>query len=138
MDWLPASPATSGCAHLGRILFAQALSKGLFARASTSNGGSLDLHDMSEGTALHAVRWWLETKVPQLLHSPSRPDVLTLITGWGKSRNVWGQSDVKACVSAFLSNLQIPWHVSRANIGLLEIPRNGIRVACDGLEQKGC
>ena len=46
----------------------------------------LDVHDLSEGAAETAVRWWLEEGVrDRVAAAPDEaPERLELITGWGK------------------------------------------------------
>ena len=64
----------------------------------------LDLHDLSQGAAETAVRWWLEEGVPSRVAAAPAvvPTRLELITGYGKSRAVHQESDVRARVKALL------------------------------------
>ena len=68
---------------------------------------ALDLHELSEGAAETAVRWWLEERVPDRVTSASdaAPTRLELITGWGKSRSVFQNGDVRARVEAVLREM---------------------------------
>ena len=68
---------------------------------------ALDLHDLSEGAAETAVRWWLEEGVPGRVAAAAgaAPERLELITGWGKSREVTQIADVRARVEAVLLDL---------------------------------
>ena len=69
---------------------------------------ALDLHDLSEGAAETAVRWWLEEGVPDRIAAAAlgaAPKRLELITGWGKSREVAQVADVRARIEAVLLEL---------------------------------
>lgn len=68
---------------------------------------ALDLHDLSEGAAETAVRWWLEEGVPgrAAVALGAAPKRLELITGWGKSREVAQVADVRARIEAVLLEL---------------------------------
>ena len=65
------------------------------------------MHDLSEGAAETAVRWWLEERVPLLRASTNdgEPERLEIITGWGKSRAVTARGDVRARVRSVLQEL---------------------------------
>ena len=68
---------------------------------------ALDLHDLSEGAAETAVRWWLEEGVrDKVAAAPDEaPERLELITGWGKSREVAQVTDVRARIEAVLRDM---------------------------------
>ena len=67
----------------------------------------LDVHDLSEGAAETAVRWWLEEGVrDRVAAAPDEaPERLELITGWGKSREVAQVTDVRARIEAVLRDM---------------------------------
>ena len=92
-----------------------------FERWSSSSGLclQLDLHDLSEGAAETAVRWWLEERVRdrERLHLPL-PERLELITGWGKSRGATDKGDVRARIETVLPT---------DNLGMLVVARGGRR-----------
>ena len=74
-------------------------------KASTDKGmPKLDLHDLSEGAAVTAVRWWLEEHMPSAAAAPRE---LTIITGWGKSRPSHRDSDVRGRVEAVLLEMGV-------------------------------
>ena len=78
----------------------------------------LDLHGLSEGAAFLAVRWWLaEVRSKQLRSSTFLPDRLTIITGWGKSRRVWQDSDVKSAVLQSRETADVHCKVDETNQG---------------------
>ena len=68
---------------------------------------ALDLHDLSEGAAEAAVRWWLEEGVPSRVAGEpgAAPERLELITGWGKTRGVTDDGDVRGRVEAVLREM---------------------------------
>merc|ERR1712032_558385 len=69
----------------------------------TENGSPvLDLHNHSEGAGETAVRWWLEERVPTMT---SKPDKLIIVTGWGKSRRITQDSDLRGRVERVLAEL---------------------------------
>eukprot|EP00933_Yihiella_yeosuensis_P019276 TRINITY_DN15632_c1_g1_i1.p2 TRINITY_DN15632_c1_g1~~TRINITY_DN15632_c1_g1_i1.p2 ORF type:complete len:121 (+),score=19.09 TRINITY_DN15632_c1_g1_i1:64-426(+) len=80
---------------IGLILFRQAVDNAVYAAL---NGGllwhQLDLHGLSEGAAVLAARWWLsEVAFRKLRHENSLPSTLIIITGRGKSRKAWQNSE---------------------------------------------
>lgn len=106
------------CLHetdVGPILFRQArpLYTGLLRKGITT----LDLHDMSAGAAWLAVRWWFSDILPHYIHPTARQSG-DIITGWGKSRPIWSNSDINAFVSAKLHEHRIPAEVPAGNRGL--------------------
>jgi DNA-nicking Smr family endonuclease len=61
----------------------------------------IDLHGLSEGAARLALRWWLSTAVAdQLSLSQSWQGII--VTGYGKSRYFWHQSDPWICWFSFV------------------------------------
>ena len=75
-------------------------------KASTEKGSpKLDLHDLSEGAAVTAVRWWLEERMPSAAAAPRE---LTIVTGWGKSRPSHKDGDVRGRVEAVLLEIDVP------------------------------
>jgi len=62
----------------------------------------LDLHSHSEGAVETAVRWWLEERVPTMTN---KPEQLIIVTGWGKSRPVTRDSDLRGRVERLLAEL---------------------------------
>jgi hypothetical protein len=86
---------------IARNMLKKALALGLFAEPVPTSASSwkLDLHEHSEGSAVTAVRWWLEEETrPWLSEQPpsAYSDItVELITGHGKHREAWSTSDVK-------------------------------------------
>ena len=66
---------------------------------------TLDLHDLSEGAAETALRWWLEARVLEVSPPPER---LIVITGWGKTRVATSTGDVRGRVASVLAELGAP------------------------------
>ena len=64
----------------------------------------IDLHDLSEGTALLALRYWLSNAVARDLES-SDPLTCIIITGYGKSRKDWDTTDVRQAALNFFQRL---------------------------------
>ena len=92
-----------------RKLYLEAVSRKLYADP-LAKGYQLDLHEHSEGAAETAVRWWLEDAIPEKLKEAdgATPKQLTIVTGWGKTREVYQTSDVRARVMAVLSEMDVP------------------------------
>ncbi|CAE7216238.1 unnamed protein product, partial [Symbiodinium sp. CCMP2456] len=87
--------------EMGYILFKQAMQQGFYSRLLQKGAQNLDVHEMSPGAAVLAVRWWLSEVLPTVLKKDL--SLCRVITGWGKSRKAWRDSDVKAAVAHFLS-----------------------------------
>jgi hypothetical protein len=90
-----------------------------------------DLHEHSEGAAITAARWWIETEVmPWHFGEDTSPDVsLELVTGYGKSRKVWktgelSGGDIKAAVTELLVDMEVPIDETNRNPGRLAIDRS--------------
>jgi len=83
---------------------------------------TLDLHKLSVGAAEAAVRWWLEEGVPSRVAGEpgAAPVRLELITGWGKSRPVTRDADVRGRVEAVLREMGATL-LPTANPGLLAV-----------------
>jgi len=96
-----------------RTLWKLGLARGLFRGCEQWDGPTplLDLHELSEGAAEAAVRWWLEERVPSKLASAddaqARPTRLELVTGWGKNRASYQSGDVRERVEAVLADMGV-------------------------------
>ena len=92
--------------QIAEPILLEALERGMLAkpRARTDAAWLFDLHDHSEGSAVTATRLWLEREVAPWHFGAGAddPTFVGLITGYGKSRESWGQSDVKAAVTQLL------------------------------------
>ena len=89
-----------------RALWLQGVELGHYAKFETQERGvpKLDLHDLSEGAAETAVRWWLEERVPAMSTPPKR---LIIVTGWGKSRSALATGDVRGRTSRVLADMGV-------------------------------
>jgi pentatricopeptide repeat protein len=108
--------------HQGCALFDEARSLVMYPRLLQKGESFLELHDLSCGAAVHAVRWWLAEVVPRLLVAGTeRPARFTIITGWGKSRKEWQTSDIQATVIQLLDELQLQSCIDVTNQGCVII-----------------
>ncbi|CAE8589698.1 unnamed protein product [Polarella glacialis] len=106
----------------GCALFNEARSLGMYPRLLQKGESFLELHDLSCGAGVHAVRWWLAEVIPRLLIAGiERPARLTIITGWGKSRKEWSTSDMQATVIQLLCELKLQSWIDDTNQGLVII-----------------
>lgn len=109
-----------------RRLWKRGIERGLYKGCEHWDGPSravpmLDLHDLSEGAAEAAVRWWLEERVPSRLAASgnaSPPTRLELVTGWGKNRASHQSGDLRDRVEAVLADMGVATIPSR-NPGVL-------------------
>ena len=79
---------------LGGHIFQHGLLK-ILQGSSVFHDLEVDLHDQSEGAARLTLQWWLSTTVAKHLEVSDRLDCI-VVTGYGKSRQAWGTSDVRA------------------------------------------
>jgi len=118
-----------------RRLWKLGVERGLYAGCERWDGPtpSLDLHNLSEGAAEAAVRWWLQEEVPNRLAAAekdderggaARPTRLELVTGWGKHRESHQTGDLLGRVEAVLADMGMATLPSR-NPGVLAcvVPR---------------
>ena len=104
--------------------FSQALRADCFEKLRGMSPDIIDLHDLSEAASQLAVQWWLSTIVaPELgrrqrTHDTFKPLV---VTGYGKSRQVWDTSDVQESIIQMLRGLSISVRVLEHNIGRLQL-----------------
>lgn len=74
----------------------------------------LELHYHSEGAARLSLQWWLSTTLLQRLASSSEV-TCKVVTGHGKSRQVWDRSDIQAAALETLRSLELkPWIVPQS------------------------
>ena len=123
------------CAHdrrYARALWRRGVQRGLYHGFERwgANGTSptLDLHELSEGAAEVAVRWWIEDRVPSQLeslqgrHARTRDAIpLTVVTGWGRHRALHQTGDLRGRVEAVLQDM---------GIVAVEQPNPGVQVHC--------
>jgi pentatricopeptide repeat protein len=117
---------------MARALYLEALDLRIYRPPSsrTTKLWKFDLHEHSEGAAITAARWWIETKViPWHFGEGASAGVsLGLVTGYGKSRQAWktgelSGGDVKAAVTELLLDMEVPIDETNRNPGSLVIDR---------------
>ena len=103
LDALRAHPARA------RVVWKHGMERGFYADVEHLRSGvpHLDLHDLSEGAAEAAVLWWLEEASVERLRVGA-VQRLEVITGWGKSRQSYQDSDVRAAVEKVFDQLEVP------------------------------
>jgi pentatricopeptide repeat domain-containing protein 1 len=125
--------AVSGQLLLARTLYLEAVNLKIYQPPNdrTAQLWKFDLHDHSEGAAITAARWWIETEViPWHFGEDASPDVsLELITGYGKTRQVWRKGelsggDIKVAVMELLVDMEVPIDETDQNPGRLAIDRS--------------
>merc|ERR1712008_197394 len=122
---------------IGKRLFHQALVKGLYDAVFMEKEGCLDLHGLSPGAAWLAIVWYFDVIVAGG-HSNKAVNErwirATLITGWGRHRGAWSQSDVKQFVCDRLDEKGIKWRL--VNIGRLSVHLDTGIPSCHELDRK--
>uniref|UniRef100_A0A5B7AU20 Smr domain-containing protein n=1 Tax=Davidia involucrata TaxID=16924 RepID=A0A5B7AU20_DAVIN len=77
----------------------------------------LDLHLMSSGAARAMVHAWLLNIHSIVFEGQELPNLLSILTGWGKHSKVVGDGTLKRAIEALLSGMGAPFHVAKCNIG---------------------
>jgi hypothetical protein len=113
------------CTHIhAEQLAAQIFQQGLpslLGRAPSVSAQHIDLHGLSEGAARLMLRWWLSILVaPRLTHGTNGTRCI-VITGYGKSRQSWRQSDLRRAALELLQSLKLRAEVlpNQGRIGLV-------------------
>ncbi|CAE8590842.1 unnamed protein product, partial [Polarella glacialis] len=119
VSYSAALDAVSGMG-IGYALFREALGFGMYPQFRSNSDSAVNLHYMSCGAAVLAVRWWLAEVVPDLLSGPTTPK-LEIITGLGKSRKEWDTTDVQDTVFQLLQRDQLPSRIDPNNKGKIVI-----------------
>eukprot|EP00434_Breviolum_minutum_P044477 symbB.v1.2.039729.t2/scaffold6752.1/size15748/1 len=78
----------------------------------------LDLHILSQGSTCLTLKWWLATTVQNMLLG-KRSLTCRIVTGWGKTREAWGTSDLRATALEMLNNLGLQAKIDPKNPGCL-------------------
>ncbi|XP_042440331.1 pentatricopeptide repeat-containing protein At2g31400, chloroplastic-like [Zingiber officinale] len=78
---------------------------------------SLDLHLMSVGAAQAMVHAWLLTTQAIVFEGRKLPEILSILTGWGKHSKVPGASTLRHVIKALLNSIGAPFHLEKFNIG---------------------
>ncbi|KAL6225703.1 hypothetical protein ACLB2K_004552 [Fragaria x ananassa] len=77
----------------------------------------LDLHLMSSGAARAMVHAWLLNIHSIVYQGQQLPNLLSILTGWGKHSKVVGDSALRRAVEALLTSMGAPFRVHECNIG---------------------
>ena len=112
--------------RIGFQIFREALAAEAWPEILLQHGAQLDLHSHSCGSAMLAVLWWLAEVVPEQLASGQAPRSFEIIPGWGKSRNSWNTSDIRAAVMNLLARCRIPSNIKSCNPGRLQVDLSGV------------
>ena len=115
--------AISAKSH-GPHVFVCGLSANVFPTVMKATPHTIDLHELSEGAAQLAVRWWLATLVAPSIGKGLRASEAfkcIIITGYGRSRKEWSTSDVRAAVLNMLRALKLSAGVLESNAGRLQL-----------------
>ena len=108
----------------GQHFFESGLSAQVFPKLVKVRPDIIDLHDLSEGTAQLAVRWWLATVVVSSFGKrlgTSEQYNCILVTGYGRSRKGWDTTDVQAAVLSMLRTMKLNARVLESNAGRLQL-----------------
>ncbi|CAE7378453.1 unnamed protein product, partial [Symbiodinium pilosum] len=128
------TPSRESYAQVLDAVFTEKLSFGLFRQALKdqawpnmlrSGGTQLDVHFHSSGSAMLAVLCWLAEIVLRKVAAGQSLTSFEIITGWGKSRESWQTSDVRASVLNLLDRCGILCKVHPSNQGLLQVDLRG-------------
>ncbi|MQL78539.1 hypothetical protein Taro_010972 [Colocasia esculenta] len=84
---------------------------------NTWSDSCLDLHLMSSGAAQAMVHAWLLDIRSTVFEGRELPDLLSILTGWGKHSKVAGASTVRRAVGLLLASIGSPFHAERFNMG---------------------
>ncbi|GAB2213661.1 hypothetical protein Droror1_Dr00017973 [Drosera rotundifolia] len=77
----------------------------------------LDLHLMSSGAARAMVHAWLLNIRSVLFKGQELPNLLSILTGWGKHSKIVGDGAVRRAVEGLLNGMGAPFRVAKCNIG---------------------
>ncbi|CAA7388393.1 unnamed protein product [Spirodela intermedia] len=84
---------------------------------NTWSDSCLDLHLMSSGAAQAMVHAWLLNIRSIVSEDRELPDLLSILTGWGKHSKVAGTSSVRRAVEILLASMGSPFHAEKFNMG---------------------
>ncbi|CAN6572621.1 hypothetical protein ACFX13_048141 [Malus domestica] len=77
----------------------------------------LDLHLMSPGAARAMVHAWLLNIRTIVFKGQQLPNLLSILTGWGKHSKVVGDSTLRRAIEALLTSMGAPFHIAKCNLG---------------------
>ncbi|XP_057461707.1 pentatricopeptide repeat-containing protein GUN1, chloroplastic-like [Actinidia eriantha] len=84
---------------------------------NTWSASCLDLHLMSSGAARAMVHAWLLNIRSIVFEGHELPNLLSILTGWGKHSKVVGDGTLKRAIETLLAGLGAPFQVAQCNIG---------------------
>ncbi|CAA0824912.1 Pentatricopeptide repeat-containing protein -chloroplastic [Striga hermonthica] len=84
---------------------------------NTWSEACLDLHLMSSGAARAMVHSWLLNIRSIVYDGHELPNLLSILTGWGKHSKVVGDGALKRTIEALLLSIGAPFRVAKCNIG---------------------
>ncbi|KAM1166525.1 hypothetical protein PS1_026116 [Malus domestica] len=77
----------------------------------------LDLHLTSSGVAQAVVHVWLLNIRAIVFKGQQLPNLLSILTGWGKHSKVVADSTLRRAIEALLTGIGAPFHVAKCNLG---------------------
>lgn len=77
----------------------------------------LDLHLMSSGAARAMVHAWLLNIRSIVFEGHELPQLISILTGWGKHSKVVGDGTLRPAVEALLTGMGAPFRVAKCNLG---------------------
>lgn len=77
----------------------------------------LDLHLMSSGAAQAMVHAWLLNVRSIVFEGHELPQLLSILTGWGKHSKVVGDGTLRRSIESLLIGIGAPFRVAKCNIG---------------------
>ncbi|XP_020581196.1 pentatricopeptide repeat-containing protein At2g31400, chloroplastic [Phalaenopsis equestris] len=81
------------------------------------NEFTLDLHLMSSGAAQAMVHAWLLRMSAIVSRGQKLPEIVSILTGWGKHSKVTGASPLRRVIETLLDSIGAPFHMEQFNIG---------------------
>ncbi|KAL8159084.1 hypothetical protein V2J09_000621 [Rumex salicifolius] len=82
----------------------------------------LDLHLMSSGAAQAMVHTWLLDIRSNIFKGQKPPELLSILTGWGKHSKVVGDGTLRKAIEALLNGMNSPFRVAKSNMGRFVSP----------------
>ncbi|TQD79627.1 hypothetical protein C1H46_034804 [Malus baccata] len=84
---------------------------------SVRSDSCLDLHLTSSGVAQAMVHVWLLNIRAIVFKGQQLPNLLSILTGWGKHSKVVADSTLRRAIEALLTGIGAPFHVAKCNLG---------------------
>lgn len=95
-----------GPGPVGQHMFLEGLALNMFPGLLQNGIGTLDLHELSPMTAVHATHWWLFGHVPAHCSQTAR---LCIITGRRKHSKWYSRRDVRGTVKMYMDSLGLKY-----------------------------